>query len=136
MDYTYDPRAVEIKFKKLYLGKVRHDSEWMEFSDVASWHKTYRDSIAYLLLRELGLEKLDFTKNIIRDAALYMVYKVLSIASKYPSYYKYEDFGNLKSYFKEESTIQNRFAILLMQLRKTSLISQLSSDRQRIYQFD
>lgn len=100
MDYTYDPRAVEIKFKKLYLGKVRHDSEWMEFSDVASWHKTYRDSIAYLLLRELGLEKLDFTKNIIRDAALYMVYKVLSIASKYPSYYKYEDFGNLKSYFQ------------------------------------
>lgn len=100
VDYTYDPRAVEIKFKKLYLGKVRHDSEWMEFSDVASWHKTYRDSIAYLLLRELGLEKLDFTKNIIRDAALYMVYKVLSIASKYPSYYKYEDFGNLKSYFQ------------------------------------
>ena len=29
-----------------------------------------------------------------------MVYKVLSIASKYPSYYKYEDFGNLESYFQ------------------------------------
>lgn len=96
---------------------------------MASWHKAHRDSIAYLLLCELGLEKLDFTKNIIRDSALYMVYKVLSIASKYPSYYKYEDFGNLESYFKEESTIPNRFAILLMQLRKTSLISQLSSDR-------
>lgn len=100
VDYTYDPWAVERKFKKLYLGKVRHDSEWVEFSDVASWNNAHRDSIAYFLLCELGLEELDFTKNIIRDVALYMVYKVLSIASKYPSYYKYEDFGNLESYFQ------------------------------------
>lgn len=100
VDYTYDPWAVERKFKNLYLGKVRHDSEWIEFSDVASWNQTHQDSIVYILLCELGLKKLDFTNRIIRDVALYMVYKVLSIASKYPSYYKYEDFGNLESYFQ------------------------------------
>lgn len=118
IDYTYDPWAVEMKFKKLYLGKVHHDSEWMEFSDVASWHKTHQDSIAYLLLCELGLEKLDFTNNIIRDIALYMVYKVLSIASKYPSYYKYEDFGNLKSYFQREEYDSQRIHNLVDAIKK------------------
>lgn len=118
VDYTYDPWAVEIKFKKLYLGKVRHDSEWMEFSDVASWHKDHRDSIAYLLLCELGLDELDFTKNIIRDAALYMVYKVLSIASKYPSYYKYEDFGNLESYFQGGEYYSKQIRSLVAAIKK------------------
>ena len=118
VDYTYDPGAVEIKFKKLYLGKVRHDSEWMEFSDVSSWHKAHRDSIAYLLLCELGLEKLDFTKCVIRDVALYMVYKVLSIASKYPTYYKYEDFGNLESYFQGGECYSERIHNLVDAIKK------------------
>lgn len=100
IDYTYDPLAVERKFKNLYSGKIRHDLEWIEFSDVVSWNQIHRDSIAYFILCELGLENIDFTKRIIKDAVLYMVYKVLSIASKYPSYYKYEDFGNLESYFQ------------------------------------
>ena len=118
VDYTYDPWAVEIKFKNLYLGKVRHDSEWVEFSNVASWHNAHRDSIAYLLLCELGLEQLDFTKAIIRDVALYMVYKVLSIASKYPSYYKYEDFGNLESYFQGGEYYSNRIHNLVDAIKK------------------
>lgn len=118
IDYTYDPWAIEMKFKKLYLGKVRHDSEWIDFSDVASWHKAHQNSIAYLLLCELGLEQLDFTKKIIRDIALYMVYKVLSIASKYPSYYKYEDFGNLNSYFQEEEYYSKRIPNLVDAIKK------------------
>jgi AAA15 family ATPase/GTPase len=118
IDYTYDPWAVEMKFKKLYLGKVPHDLEWIEFSNVASWHKAHKDSIAYLLLCELGLEQLDFTKKIIRDIALYMVYKVLSIASKYPSYYKYEDFGNLKSYFQGREDYSKRIHNLVDKIKK------------------
>lgn len=118
VDYTYDPWAVEIKFKNLYLGKVRHDLEWVEFSNVASWHNAHRDSIAYLLLCELGLEQLDFTKAIIRDVALYMVYKVLSIASKYPSYYKYEDFGNLESYFQGGECYSKRIHNLVDAIKK------------------
>lgn len=120
VDYTYNPWAIERKFRKLYLGNVRHDREWIEFIDVGSWHLNHSDSIAYNMLKELGLHNLNFKVNVIRDAALYMVYKVLSIASKYPSYYEFEDFGKLESYFQQLSDdfTEERIYRLISAIRK------------------
>lgn len=49
-----------------------------------------------------------------------MVYKVLAIAAKYPSYYQYEDFGKIESYFQEvdENMSEERLVRLVDQIRK------------------
>lgn len=49
-----------------------------------------------------------------------MIYKVLAIAAKYPSYYQYEDFGKIKSYFQEvdENLSEEKLVRLVKQVKK------------------
>ena len=101
IQYEYDYTAVDRKYKKEFGKRVRHDKEWMQFADLETWVRNRPKSIAHIILRELDLLKRDFQHPIYKDACLYMVYKVLAIAAKYPSYYQYEDFGRIESYFQE-----------------------------------
>lgn len=100
IDYTYDPLAVERKFKKQFWRRIPHDREWSDFQNVKDKILTNPNSIAYTILDLLEIKDLDYTKPLFRDVALYMIYKVLAIAAKYPSYYEFEDFGKIESYFQ------------------------------------
>ena len=101
IDYTYDCFAVERKFEKQFYGKVRHHDEWVKMLDIERNILSRPNTIAFQILNGLGLAgRRDLNKPLVRDACLYMIYKVLSIASKYPSYYEYEDFGKIESYFQ------------------------------------
>ena len=126
VDYTYDALSVERKFEKQFFRKVRHDKEWVEMLDIRGNILSRPDTIACKILEGLGLSKRnDLGQPLVRDACLYMVYKVLSIASKYPSYYEYEDFGGIESYFQTTDDI--RTPVLL-----TSLLETIEKDHSHI----
>ena len=105
--YTYDKLAIEKKFEKQFGRKVRHHEEWVSMLDMEEIILPSRNTIAFRILEGLGLtERSDLNIPIVRDACLYMVYKVLSIASKYPSYFEFEDFGDINSYFQQTDDIR------------------------------
>lgn len=107
IDYSYDALSVERKFEKQFYRKVNHHLEWVEMLDIKNNILSKPDTIAYQILYGLGLaERRDLDQPLVRDACLYMIYKVLSIASKYPSYYEYEDFGSIESYFQKTDDIR------------------------------
>ena len=120
IQYEYDYTAVDRKYKKEFGKRVRHDEEWSQFVELEAWVKQKPQSIAHIILRELDLLKHDFQDQIYKDACLYMIYKVLAIAAKYPSYYQYEDFGKIKSYFQEvdENLSEERLVRLVDQVWK------------------
>ena len=120
IQYEYDYTAVDRKYKKEFGKRVRHDEEWSQFVELEAWVQQKPQSIAHIILRELNLLKHDFQNPIYKDACLYMVYKVLAIAAKYPSYYQYEDFGKIESYFQEvdESLSEERLVRLVDQVLK------------------
>lgn len=120
IQYEYDPTAMERKYKKEFGKRVKHDTEWIEFAYLEGWIRQKPQSIAHIILRELDLLKQDFQHPIYRDACLYMVYKVLAIAAKYPSYYQYEDFGKIESYFQEvdKNLTEDRLVSLVDQVWK------------------
>lgn len=120
IQYEYDYTAVDRKYKKEFGKRVRHDEEWSQFVELDAWVQQKPQLIAHIILRELNLLKHDFQDPIYKDACLYMVYKVLAIAAKYPSYYQYEDFGKIESYFQEvdENMSEERLVRLVDQIRK------------------
>lgn len=120
IQYEYDHTAVDRKYKKEFGKRVRHDDEWGRFTELEAWVRQKPQSIAHIILRELDLLKHDFQDQIYKDACLYMIYKVLAIAAKYPSYYQYEDFGKIKSYFQEvdENLSEEKLVRLVKQVKK------------------
>ena len=124
--YTYDAHSVERKFEKQFYRKVRHHQEWASMLDISGNILTKPNSIACQILEGLGLAKrTDLEVPLVRDACLYMVYKVLSIASKYPSYYEYEDFGDIESYLQTTDDIRTPELL-------TSLLEAIEKDRSHI----
>ena len=107
IEYTYDRLSVERKFEKQFYRKVNHHQEWASMLDIRGNILSKPSSIACQILDGLGLaNRNDLDEPLVRDACLYMIYKVLSIASKYPSYYEFEDFGNIESYLQTTDNIR------------------------------
>lgn len=126
INYTYDSFAVEKKFEKQFFRKVRHGEQWVRLLDIKGNILSKPNTIACQILKGLGLaNRTDLEQPLVRDSCLYLIYKVLSIASKYPSYYEYEDFGNIESYFQEIDDIRT-----LGQL--TLLLDAVEKDRSHI----
>ena len=121
VQYNYDQNAVELKFDKLFYRTVDHQSEWIQFLDIEREVLSKPNSIAYKILKMLGLsQRTDLKEPIVRDSCLYMIYKTLAIASKYPSYYYFESFGDIKSYFQETDDIRTdeKLSLLLSTIEK------------------
>lgn len=126
IDYSFDSHAVERKFEKQFSRKVRHGAEWVKLLDIKGNILSKPNTIACQILKGLGLaSRNDLDQPIVRDACLYMIYKVLSIASKYPSYYEYEDFGGIEAYFQETDNLRTRDLL-------TSLLDTIEKDRSHI----
>lgn len=107
IEYAYDRLSVERKFEKQFYRKVRHHQEWASMLDIRGNILSKPNSIACQILKGLDLaNRSDLDEPLVRDACLYMVYKVLSIASKYPSYYEFEDFGDIESYLQTTDDIR------------------------------
>lgn len=77
------------------------------------------NSTPAIILKEMGYGNLRLDNDIARAGALYLVYKILSIASKYPSYNEYEGW-NIKSILKSDLTAQEKETLekLVGQIRK------------------
>ena len=84
--YQFDPQMVVDKF----IGHFDDDSiiadsissHVCDFAKYANTPNTY----ANIILKRCGFFSLDYSNIIIERAAAYLVYKILSIANKYPSY--------------------------------------------------
>lgn len=82
------------------------------------------NSTPVFILKSFGYDNLKLDNDISRAGALYLVYKILSIASKYPSYNEFERW-NVKSFLKKDLTNQEKESLL-------KLISQIRKDRSHI----
>jgi predicted ATPase len=92
IEYKYDPSIVLTKFA--YGQKKNANLE--DF--ISSFIDVKKESIASIILKEYGL-KISLSHmepHII--SCIYLVYKTLSIASKYPSFDKYEKFGDVNKF--------------------------------------
>lgn len=94
IEYKYDPLLVFAKFKE---GKKKNAN----FDDfINKFINAPEDSFASIILKEYGwkISFSDLEQHII--ACIYLVYKTLSIASKYPSFDKFERFDSINDYNK------------------------------------
>lgn len=82
------------------------------------------NSTPAVILRSFGYGNLRLDNDIARAGALYLVYKVLSIASKYPSYNDFEEWG-IKSFLKTDLSGQERRSLEI-------LVEQIKQDKSHI----
>lgn len=118
IDYSYDPYAMERKYKKEFWRTVNHEKDWADYQDLTSSVLQRPNTIAYTILDLLEIKELEYRNPLVRDAGLYMIYKVLAIAAKYPSYYEFEDFGKIGSYLQEVDDVftKERLSLLIDQI--------------------
>ena len=115
VDYSYDPHSFLAKFRKV-LSVVQKDSltktakeEGVEKERelyeamIKGWFKTAlknKKAYAYKICNYYGV-KVDVDDELQLMAGAYIVYKTISIVGKYPVYYAYKDYGELKYCFLE-----------------------------------
>lgn len=95
----------------------------------AAWNidefvERHSNSTPAVILKSFGYDNLRLNNDIVRASALYLVYKVLSIASKYPSYNDFEKW-NIKSFLKTDLSNQERKSL-------ESLVNQIKQDKSHI----
>lgn len=79
-----------------------NESKYEEFEDIISRFTEQlksKETIASRILGEFGINIYDISSPLKIYAYLYIVYKVLSIASKYPAYNNYSDIGHVEYAF-------------------------------------
>ena len=82
------------------------------------------NSTPAVILKAFGYGNLRLDNDIARAGALYLVYKILSIASKYPSYNEYEEW-NIKSFMKADLSVQEKESL-------ENLVGQIKKDKSHI----
>ena len=94
--YTFSPQVVYDKFESDgKLISTQKQNAWT----IEEYVNTCPNSTPAIILKEFGYNNLKLDNDIARAGAAYLAYKVLSIASKYPSYNEYEGW-NIKSFSK------------------------------------
>ena len=89
IEYTYEPLII---MKKFAYGKQKN-ANLDDFLN--SFVSVDKNSFASIILEEYGWKTSPTQLEPHNIACIYLVYKTLSIASKYPSFEKYERFGNV-----------------------------------------
>lgn len=119
--YSFSPHTVYDKFdeKDKLLSELKKPS-W----NIEEYVRRNPNSTPAVVLREFGYGELPLDNDIARAGAAYLVYKVLSIASKYPSYGEFEEW-NLKSFAKSQLTKEERDSLI-------KLVGRIKSDRSHI----
>ncbi|MBR3540977.1 MAG: AAA family ATPase [Bacteroidales bacterium] len=99
---------IQYKFSlKLVYDKFELNEEHINKDplNIENFIKSYPHSVPSVILKQFKLCDLKLDNDIARAGAIYIIYKVLSIASKYPSYNYFEGW-NTKSFYKKELTEQ------------------------------
>ena len=113
--YTFSPQVVYDKFESDgKLISTQKQNAW----NIEEYVNTSPNSTPAIILNEFGYSNLKLDNDIARAGAAYLAYKVLSIASKYPSYNEYEGW-NINSFSKKDLT----------ELEKNSLVALVSEIR-------
>lgn len=94
IEYTFEPLLV---IKKFAYGKKK-GANLSDF--LLKFLKVSKDSFATVILKEYGWIVTPSLLDPQIIACAYLVYKTLSISSKYPSFEKYERFGDVEKYNK------------------------------------
>jgi AAA15 family ATPase/GTPase len=119
--YSFAPKTVYDKFE--------YDDEFNYKLKQKVWNievfiRDNPNSTPAIILKEFGYGNLVLDNDIARAGAVYLVYKVLSIASKYPSYNEYETW-NIKSFSKTTLTGKEKESLV-------KLIKEIRKDRSHI----
>ena len=106
--YVFSPQVVYDKFEK--------DNELISMERQKAWNieqfvYEHPKSTPSVILKEFGYGDLRLDNEIARAGAAYLVYKVLSIASKYPCYNEFEGW-NIKSFSKTQLTNQEEVSLI------------------------
>lgn len=119
--YTFSPQIVYDKFesKGEVISSVKQDA-W----NIEEFVKRNPYSTPAIVLKGFGYGQLRLDNDFARVGAAYLVYKVLSIASKYPSYNEYEGWS-IKSFSKKELTVQEKDSLM-------KLIGEIRRDKSHI----
>ena len=88
IEFKFNPYRIILKMPKRF-----HKEDFVSFENMFRHNYSIRDSIARCVLRNYGIN-MNETSSLFVWACVYLVYKTLSITSKYPSYADYVFFGD------------------------------------------
>jgi len=123
--YTYDGRSV---IHKLMRYAPKDEGELYDIRQNNGLYLTmeqsyHENNFLYLILDELDIDyRHDYSQS--DNACIYLGYKILSIASKYPSYSEFSDIGNPWNIFRSADQAQGKL------LRK--LVKKVKADHSHI----
>lgn len=103
IEYQYDPMLVFIKFEEGRKKNAVLDDFLREFILISYNDKTFSS----IILNEFGCKVSPELNDVQVMSNIYLVYKTLSIASKYPSFNEYENLGIINNY-KKEATAEEK----------------------------
>ncbi|QOW10111.1 hypothetical protein Q73A0000_06935 [Kaistella flava (ex Peng et al. 2021)] len=109
IEYTYEP----LLFSKKFAYWKKKDANFDDF--IKKFINLDKQSFASLILKEYGWETSPSQLEPHNISCLYLVYKTLSIASKYPSFDKFERFGDINKF---EDIVEEKDNIDLIALVK------------------
>lgn len=127
-DYELNDITYKFSIQTVY-DKFEIKDELVNDLKQAAWNiegfvRDNPNSTPAIILREMGYANLKLDNDIARAGALYIVYKILSIASKYPSYNEYEGW-NIKSFLKTDLTKVEKDTLV-------KLVGQIRKDKSHI----
>jgi len=94
IEYKYDPLIIFKKFDEAKITNANYEDFVIKFMFIK------KNSYASIILKEYGIKIIASDKEPYVTACIYLVYKTLSIASKYPSFIRFERFNNVNDYAK------------------------------------
>lgn len=94
IEYSFDPLIVFKKFEESKEKNAYYDDFVNKFLMLPE------NSIAKIILKEYSIDTLPSQNDAYLTACIYLVYKTISIASKYPSFIKFEHFNKINDYKK------------------------------------
>lgn len=121
IQYKFSWDVVQSKYRE---KEISDERVFNAVVDIENFVAHNPNSTVSVMLRLMGFEKLHLNHDIIRAATAYLVYKILSIASKYPSYIDFE-MWNLSTFDKTELSLRE-----IESLRK--LVNKIKRDKSHI----
>lgn len=120
IEYTYAPLNIFLKFEEGRKKGAILDDFIKNFISIVQNEKSF----SHIILNEFGYNTTAVLNEAQIIARIYIVYKSLSIASKYPSFNKYEHLGVISKY-KEEVTKEE-------ELDLKALVDDIKKDKSHI----
>lgn len=110
IEYIYAPSNIFLKFEEGRQKGANFEDFIRNFISIIHNKKSF----AAIILREFDSSKIESLNEVLIIAHIYLVYKTLSIASKYPSFNDYENLGVIRNYKKEATKEEENKLILLV----------------------